>query len=178
MKCSKRTCTREAIEGRKRCLPCTERKREGKRQKRAKQKGSYSDGRGRGAVSTGRNPEHALQQAREVDGAGPLADSMWRRHALWAIETWVRFGTAGWTAPEWCEWARRTERHHQRTLVAWEACLGLRVERPPIGCLGSDPPRYTFTPEAVDRLRLIDDLLTRFLEWLPPLEKDPPCESA
>lgn len=102
------------------------------------------------------------------DGAGPLARAEWRWAALRAIETWEHFGVDGWTAAEWCARFKVVLRQWERQKLGWSGLLGLDLT---LELAGVDPPpRYRFTADALDRLRLIRDLLDRYYAYLPALE--------
>lgn len=108
------------------------------------------------------------------EGAGPLADPEWRRSALRAVETWERFGYREWTRSEWegtfaPTYGDAAARMFERALASWRT-IGLA---PDIRTAGEHVWVYQFSPSTIDRLRLVAELLDRYLA----AKKEPPCSS-
>lgn len=152
----------------KRCRDCEVIALQVQAERRAKSRGRTRGSCAKRAVQERR--AQALLRAQEREpGSGPLADTEWRRWALRAIETWEAFGSSPWTLQEWCDRFQQVDRQHDRFVTASNDYLGISVQ----ATVGPRRYAYRFTPLAIDRLRLVAELLDRYLA----AKKEPPCSS-
>lgn len=129
------------------------------------------------SCSRGKSAREVERQKSLETGAGPLSDCFWRKIALAAVETWERFGGQEWDAQEWTGAFAPTPgpsalRMFERYKVAWRnagLAPDVRCVSGPVGGLWV----YQFSPSTIDRLRLVAELLDRYLA----AKKEPPCSS-
>lgn len=152
----------------KRCHNCADAALAAQVARRAESRVRTATTQARNAVQERRRRKlRAVQE--QAPGWGPLADTEWRRWALRAVETWETFGANPWTLKEWCDHFGQVDRQHVRFVAAMNDYLGIEVRV----VLVPFPSTYQFTFNAIDRLRLVAELLDRYLA----AKKEPPCSS-